>query len=196
MKEGDTFFPCLSAGIEVAFKHETHDGLPAFTELPQNLVGDQALTRVIFLGVVVRTIDHDRTSDAFSGDRGFSPRDMFLLVVRPSPTTTEDDMAVGIAHGSDDRSLAVGIDTDEMVRGASGGHRVDCDLQTSFGPIFKSDRHGQAAGHFSMSLAFRGASPDRRPTDQVGGVLRADRIQQLRSARKAQLIDLEENGPR
>src|SRR6185437_546480 len=115
MKEGYIFFPCLSAGIEVAFEHEPHDGLTAFTELPQNLMSDQALARVIFLGIIVRTIDHDRTGDAFSGDRGFSPSDMFLLVVRPSPSTTENDMTVGVAHGSNDRSLAVGVDADKMV---------------------------------------------------------------------------------
>jgi hypothetical protein len=46
-----------------------------------------------------------------------------------------------------------------------------------------------------MGLAFRGAGPDRRPTDQVGGVLWTDRIEQLCAAGKAQLIDLEENGP-
>src|SRR6185437_16297463 len=115
MKEGYIFFPCLSAGIEVAFEHETHDGLATSTELPQNLMGDQTLACVIFLGIIMRTIDHDRTGDAFSGDRGFSPSDMFLLVVRPSPSATENDMPVGVAHGSDDRSLTVGVDADKMV---------------------------------------------------------------------------------
>lgn len=115
MKESDAFFPRLSAGIQIAFEHETHDGLAAFTELPQNLMGDQALARVIFLRIVVRTIDHDRTGDVFSGDGRFSPRDMFLLIVRPPSSTAENDMAVGIAHSSDDRSLAVGVDADKMV---------------------------------------------------------------------------------
>src|SRR5690349_14529268 len=115
MKEGDTFFPRLSAGIEVAFEHETHDGLAAFTELPQNFMSDQPLARVVFLGVVVRTIDHDRTGNALSGDCGFCFSHLFCFVVRPSSSTTENDMAVGVAHGSDDRSLAVCVDADKMV---------------------------------------------------------------------------------
>lgn len=53
MKEGHAFFPRLSAGIEVALDHETHDGLAAFTELPQNLMSDHALARVIFHRIVV-----------------------------------------------------------------------------------------------------------------------------------------------
>lgn len=49
MKEGDTFFPRLSAGIQIAFEHEPHDSLAAFTELPQNFMGNQALACVVFL---------------------------------------------------------------------------------------------------------------------------------------------------
>ena len=94
-------------------------------------------------------------------------------------------MAIGIAHGLDDGSLAVGIDADKMVRGSGGRHGIDGDLQTAFRPILESDRHGDPTGHFAMGLAFGGARTDGCPADEVGDVLRTDRIQQFCSAGKA-----------
>ncbi len=105
-------------------------------------------------------------------------------------------MAVGVAHGPDDRSLAIRVDADKMVRGAGGCHGIDGDMETAFGAVLKTNRHGDPAGHFSMCLAFGRPGADGRPADEIGNVLRADRIQQLCPAGKAQLIDLEKNSPR
>jgi len=196
MKKVHTFFPRLFAGIQVAFEHKAHDGLTAFTELPQDLLGDESLASMILLGIIMRTIDHDRAGDPFSGNRNLSFGDILCFVVRSSTSPAEHEMAIGIAHGLDDGSLAVSIDADKIVRGAGGRHGIDGDLQTAFRSVLESDRHGDPAGHFAMGLAFRGARTDGRPTDEVGDVLRADRIQELRSAGKAQLIDPEENRSR
>ncbi len=193
MLKSYAFFPGLFAWIQVAFEHQSHDGLPTFTELPQNLLGDESLASMIFLGVVVRTVDHDRAGDAFVRDGGFGFGNVFLFVVGLAATTTQDDVAVGIPHGPDDRCLAVGIDADKVVGSTGRNHGIDGNLKTAFGPIFEPDWHGDTACHFAMRLAFCRTGTDRRPTNKVGDVLRADRIQQLRSAGKAQLIDLEEN---
>lgn len=193
MLKGDALFPGLFAGIQVAFEHKAHNGLTAFTELPQDLLGNESLASMILLGIVMRTVNHDGAGNAFSGDRGLSSGNLLRSVVRTSASAAQYEMAVRIAHGFDDGSLAVGIDADEMVRGTGGRHGIDGDLQTAFRPILESDRHGDPAGHFAMGLAFRGARADGRPTDEVGDVLRADRIQQLRAAGKAQLIDPEKN---
>lgn len=133
---------------------------------------------MIFLGIVMRTVDHDGTGDAFSGNRGLSFCNLLCFVVRSSASAAKHDMAVGVAHGSDDGGLAIGIDADEVVWGAGGRHGIDGDLQTAFCPVLESHRHGDSTGHFSMGLAFGRAGPDGRPTDEVGDVLRADRIQQ------------------
>jgi hypothetical protein len=196
MQEGHTFFPCLSAGVQVAFEHETHDGLTAFAELFKHFVGHESLSGVILLGIVMRTIDHDRAGDPFSGDRGFSLGDIVGFVVGASPSAAEHDMAIGIAHGLDDGGLAVGVDADEVVRGAGGSHGINGNLEAAFGSIFEPDRHGHTAGHFPMGLAFGRACSDRGPADQVGDILRTDRIEQFRAARKTQLIDLEQDSPR
>ena len=49
VKERNPFFPRLSAGIEVAFDHQAHDGLAAFAKLPQAIMRDVALARVVFI---------------------------------------------------------------------------------------------------------------------------------------------------
>ena len=69
MCQGDALFPRLFAGIEVALEHEAHDRLAAFAELPEHLACNQALPRVILVGIVMRAIAHDRPSDAFAGGR-------------------------------------------------------------------------------------------------------------------------------
>ena len=69
-------------------------------------------------------------------------------------------------------------------------------METALGAVLKPNRHRNSAGHFSMGLAFGRTGSDGRPTDEIGDVLRTDRIQQLCPAGEAQLIDLEENGPR
>ena len=193
MLQSHPFFPSLFAWVQVALKHESHDRLAAFAELPQYFLGHEPLAGMIFLGVVMRTVDHDRADDAFTCDGCFCFRDVFCFVVGLSASATEHDMAVGIPQGLDDGGLAIGIDANEMVRRAGGKHGIDGDLQAAFRSVLESNRHGDTTGHFSMGLAFGGASADRCPADKIGHVLWTNWIQQLSAAGKTQLIDLEEN---
>ena len=66
MDKCHALFPGLFAGIEIAFKHQAHDRLAAFVELPEHFARDRALARMILVGVVVRAIDHDRSRDPFA----------------------------------------------------------------------------------------------------------------------------------
>lgn len=104
-------------------------------------------------------------------------------------------MAIRVAHGLDDRRLSVSVDAEEMMGSAGGGHRIDGDLQAPFRPILETYGHGDATGNFTMRLTFGGAGTDGGPTDEIGKVLRADGIEQLRRAGHAGLINLQENGP-
>ena len=117
MLKDDALLPGLFAGIKVAFEHEAHDGLTAFPKLLQDFASYKSLASVILLGIVMRTIDHDRAGDPFSGDRSLSFGLIMCFVVRSSASPAEHEMAISIAHCLDDGSLAVGIDADEMVRG-------------------------------------------------------------------------------
>lgn len=49
MLKGHPFFPGLLAWVEIAFQHESHDGLTAFAELSQDLTSNNALAGMIFL---------------------------------------------------------------------------------------------------------------------------------------------------
>ena len=73
--------PGLFAGMKVAFEHEAHDGLAPLTELAKDFASDEALAPMVFMGVIMGTVDHDRTRDAFSRDRCLGPCDMLLVVV-------------------------------------------------------------------------------------------------------------------
>lgn len=195
MLKGHTFFPGLLARAEIAFQHESHDGLAAIAELTKHLAGHDPLARVIFTGVVVRTIDHDGAGDAFARDGRFGFGDMLIFIVRFSASASQHDMAVGVAHGSDNGRLPVGVDADKMMGSAGRRHRVDRDLETAFRAVFESDWHGDAACQFAVGLALRRSGADGAPANQIGDVLRTDGIEQFRRAGQSELIDAQENGP-
>lgn len=195
MLKGHAFFPGLLAWAEIAFQHESHNGLAAIAELMKHLAGHDSLACVIFTGVVVRTIDHDGAGDAFARDGRFGFGDMLIFVVGFSASASQHDMAVGVAHGSDDGRLSVGVDADKMMGCAGGRHCVDSDLEAAFRAVFESDGHGDTACQFAVGLAFRRPGADGAPTDQVGDVLRTDGIEQLGRAGQSELIDAQENRP-
>ncbi len=62
------------------------------------------------------------------------------------------------------------------------GRRLDCvdsNVNRTVGSVFESDGHGESAHELAVCLRFRRASADRRPADEVGEVLRDDRIEKL-----------------
>ena len=46
----------------------------------------------------------------------------------------------------------------------------------AIGAVFEAQRHGQTRRHLAMNLRFGRARADRRPTDQIGDILRRNRI--------------------
>ena len=191
--EGDAFFPGLFARVQIAFDHQAHDGLAAFMELLDHISGDEALALMIFAGVVMGTIDHDRAGDAFPCHSRFGLGYMFGVVIGFSATSAEDDVPVRVARRLDDRRLSLGVDPEEVVRGAGRRHGIDRDLQAAFGSILKTDWHRYATGDFPMRLALCGAGPDGGPADQIGDVLGADGVEQFSRAGHARLVDLEKD---
>ena len=190
-----TLFPGLFARIEIAFKHETHDRLTPFAELPEHFPGHHGLARVILVGVVVRAIDHNRPGNPFACDGSFGFGDVLRVIIRPATASSQHDMAVGISHRLDDGGLSIGVDAEEVMGGPGGGHGIHSHMQAPFSAVLESDRHGDSAGHLSMRLAFRRSGSDGGPADEVGDVLGADRIEQLSGARHAGLVEFQQNGP-
>ncbi len=64
-------------------------------------------------------------------------------------------------------------------------HGIDGDLQIAVGAVLEADREGEAAGHLAVGLRFGGAGADRPPTDQVGQIMRGDRVEHLAGDRQA-----------
>ena len=123
-----------------------------------------------------------------TADFGFG--DVLRLVVRLAPASSQHDVPVRIPHGFDDRGLPIGIDADEMMGGSGGCHGVHGHMQTAFRAVLEADRHRHTACHLPVGLTFRGSGSNSGPADEIGNVLRADRIQQLGGAGHAELIDL------
>ena len=78
-------------------------------------------------------------------------------------------------------------DAEEVMRVTRGLQRVDRDGQRAVGAVLESDRRREAAGHLAVRLRLRGARADRRPGDELGQVLRHDRVERLGGRRKADL---------
>ena len=167
MGQGLVRIPALPAPLQVTFQHEAHDGPPALLKLFEDIPGDFDLPLVILAGVVVRAVHHHSTGQPFAGDGGFSAGDVFDAVIGAPTAAAQHDVMIGVAGGLDDRGDPVGIHADKMVRAAAGDHRIDGHLQAAFGPVLEADRHGEAAGHFPVNLAFRGARADGGPAQEI-----------------------------
>src|SRR5690606_2278761 len=102
----------------------------------------------------------------------------------------QDDVAVGVAAGDDGGGLALDVDAEESLGLRGGLDGVDGDGESAVGAVFEAERHGQAGGHLPVGLRFGGAGADRRPADEVGDVLRRDRIEQLGGGGQAEIENL------
>ena len=169
--KGYALFPGLFAGIEIAFEHESHDGLATIAELAEDFARDQTLAPVIFTGVVMRTVDHDGTNDTLACDNGFRAGHVFGLIIGFAASASQYDMTVGVAGGLDDGGESIGVDAKKMMRLLRGDHRIPGHLKIAFCAVFEADRHRQPAGHFPVRLAFGGAGADGDPTPEIGDVL-------------------------
>ena len=73
-----------------------------------------------------------------------------------------------------------------------GGHDgVDCYLRVAVGAVLEAYGHTEAACHLPVGLALGGARAYGNPTNEVGQVLRDDRIEELGGRREAHLRDVE-----
>ena len=109
------------------------------------------------------------------------------LVVGRAGGAAQDEVAVGVAAGGDDRRQPLLGDGQEMVRVAGGLDGVDGDLRVAVGAVLETDRHRQPGGQLAVGLALGGARADGPPADQVGQVLRRDHVQELAAGRHPHL---------
>src|SRR3546814_16468102 len=81
-------------------------------------------------------------------------------------------MAVGVARGTDQGSLAVEVRSGEHVARCRGAGAVDGYLHITFGGVLDTDGHGQRAAQLTVNLPGGGPGADRTVAAQGGNVLR------------------------
>ncbi|MNC47237.1 hypothetical protein D3C75_962880 [compost metagenome] len=105
---------------------------------------------------------------------------------------TQNNVAIAIAAGVNNRGMTPFGDGQETVRCASGIDRIDRDLDGAVGAVFEAHRARQARGQFTMHLGFRGTCADSSPAHQICQVLRCDHIQELARSRQTAVIDIQQ----
>src|SRR6266545_79647 len=190
------FWNRLTALLQITLDHQADEsGVPG-SALVEDALPDFLLARVLFSRVGMAAVHHEyrRQTGLLQRDDGGS--DAFGIVVRLPTTAAQYDVTVRISRRADDAGDAVLIDAEKTVGRARGRHGVNGDLQAAVGRVFEADLHGQTARHLAVRLGFRRAGADRRPTHQVGKILRHDGIEKFGRCRQPHPGDLQKQTPR
>ena len=148
--------------------------LLALGQTSGNVVEHDDLTLMVLAAVTVARVDDHALGQVRLTQAGKGVRDCLGIVVRSVATATKNDMAVGVARGTDQGSLAVEVRSGEHVARCRGAGAVDGYLHVTFGGVLDTDGHGQRAAQLTVNLT-GGGSGRRSHTvaDQVGNVLEA-----------------------
>src|SRR6266550_4534924 len=118
------------------------------------------------------------------------------IVVGARGASPQDDMRARIPAGLDDRGEALLGDTHEAMWLPCGTHRIDRDLNASIGAVLETDGHRESRRELAVHLTLGRARAYRGPRDEVAGVLRGDRIDELARRRNADLDEIEQQAAR
>src|SRR6266540_1241267 len=185
----------LASRLEVRFDHDAEDALLARRDLTRDFARHVYLALIHLLAVRMAAIDHQALLEPRRGQFLRRRVDAPRVVIRVL-AAAQDDVAVLVTIGRDDRRVPLLGDGEEMVRHARSFQRVHRDAHVSVGAVLESDRAGQARGELAMDLRFRGARADRTPAHQVRVVLRRDHVEKFVACRKPQLVDFQEEPAR
>lgn len=165
--------------VDVALDHDTHDGGLSSGDLLGQNSSHLGLVLVVLLRVTVAAVDHEAGRHALGGQLGLSLGDALGIVVGALLATTEDDEAVGVAHGADDSSDTGLGDGQEVVRVLDGANGIDSDIQGAVGTVLETNGEGQTRGQFTVDLGLGGASTNGADGETVGQKLGGDGIEHL-----------------
>ncbi len=154
------------------------------------------LALVVLAAVLVRRVDDDPLRQLRGRKLTQGRADRIRLVVGGAAAAAQDHVAVGVALGVEDRRHAADVDAGERVVGTRGADRVDGDLDRAVGPVLEADRHREARRELSVDLALGRAGADRAVGDEVGDVLRGDRVEELAGDREPEIEDLAQQAAR
>lgn len=101
-------------------------------------------------------------------------------------------MACIVSARFDDCADSLFGDGEEGVGGGGGLDGVDGHLDGAVCSILEADGHRETRCQLAVHLTFRSPCTNGTPADQVGIVLRSDRVKPFCSSRQAEVVDLEE----
>ena len=166
----------LVAEVEVTFDHCADDAGINQT-LAYDFGEDFRLATGVFGAIGVAAVRHDGGDQAGLGQFFAGLGDIVGPVVGAVGTAAQHDVAVGVAFGRKGVGAALIVDAEKSLWLAGGFDRVDRHVEATVGAVFEAERHGEAGGHLSVRLALGSAGADRGPRDQIGDVLRGDRVE-------------------
>ena len=92
-------------------------------------------------------------------------------------------MAFRVSGGMHDGPTTVVVHSQEGVRRSGGLHRIERYLEIAISSVLETNRHGETARHFPVSLGLGSAGADGGPRHQIRDVLWDDRAKQFRCGR-------------
>src|SRR5215471_15761924 len=97
-------------------------------------------------------IHHQNRWQACLEEFRFGFREAGGIIIGPRTAATQNEVTNGITGSAYDAGDAILVDAEKTMLCAGRNHGIEGDLQAAVSAIFESDRHGQAASHFTMSL--------------------------------------------
>ena len=170
------------------------DTAVAAGDLGGDIAGHIHLPRGYLATVGMAGVDHDPCAPARLGQHRAGIIHREHIVVRVL-ATAQDDMAVLIARGLENRRAALLGHRQEIVGLRGGPDRIDSHLDIAIGSVLEPHRAGQPGGQFTVSLALGSTRTDRAPGNQVSVVLRADEIQVFGAGGQAHLCQVQQQLP-
>ena len=101
-------------------------------------------------------------------------------------------MAVLVALRVEDRRCAADVDPRESMRSGSRTDGIHGELDAARGAVLEADGHREAGGELAVDLALGRPGADGSPGDDVGDVLRRDRIEELAADRQPEIRHLDQ----
>src|SRR5688572_10110384 len=134
-------------------------------------------------------VDHEPRRKPGLGEQLARRRDVLGAVVRRL-AAAQNDTPVGIAGRRRDGRLTLLGHGQEMMRMRRRADGVYGNLDVAVGAVLEADGAREARRELAVDLALGRARADRAPGDEIGDVLRRDRIEVLDAGRQAERVDV------
>lgn len=156
-------------------------------------IGDHVdLLVVVLAAVAVTGVDDDALRQTRLTQARNGICDRFGIVVRSVDAPAENDVAVRVSDGPNERCLAVQIGAGEDMARRGGAGAVDRHLDIALGGVLDPHRHRQRTAQLAVHLARSGPCTDRAVAHQICDVLRSDRVEEFASDRQAERRNIEQ----